>query len=181
MKEIEIMLIMIAICFLRKLLKITSDVINKISLVLVVVFLSAMVIIVLLQVFFRFILNNALPWPEEISRYLMVWGTFLGSGIACKYESHIGLSFIRERINAKYQGIIEFFVNCCILLFLAVCIWKGIIIFKFTLKQISPSAHISMAWPYSSVPICSAIMFIHILNSFFERNASLNTRKWLKH
>jgi len=32
-----------------------------------------MVIVILLQVFFRYVLNNALPWPDELARFLMLW------------------------------------------------------------------------------------------------------------
>ena len=147
-----------------------SDYINKISVILIIFSLLAMTFIVLIQVFFRFVLNNALPWPEEISRYLMIWMTFLGSGIACKYEEHIGVNFIRNRIQKKYQFFIQFIISCCILIFLAFCIWKGILLLKFTFNQISPAAQISMAWPYASVPIGCAIMFIHVFNSLCEKN-----------
>ncbi|MDA9735148.1 TRAP transporter small permease subunit, partial [SAR116 cluster bacterium] len=34
-----------------------------------------MVIVILLQVFFRYVLNNALPWPDELARFLMLWMT----------------------------------------------------------------------------------------------------------
>jgi len=157
---------------LKNILKRISSSINIFSSVLITIFLSAMVIIVLLQVFYRFVLNNALPWPEEISRYLMIWITFLGSGIACKYGEHIGVNFIRNKIQKKYQFIIQSTINCCILIFLAFCIWKGLILFKYTSNQLSPASRISMAWAYASVPIGCAIMFIHILNSFFEKQTN---------
>ena len=28
-----------------------------------------MVIVILVQVFFRYVLNNALPWPDEVARF----------------------------------------------------------------------------------------------------------------
>ena len=36
-----------------------------------------MVMVILLQVFFRYVLNNALPWPDEVARFLMLWMTAL--------------------------------------------------------------------------------------------------------
>ena len=35
--------------------------------------LALMVLIILLQVFCRYVLNNALPWPDEAARFLMLW------------------------------------------------------------------------------------------------------------
>jgi TRAP-type transport system small permease protein len=36
-----------------------------------------MVAIILVQVFFRYVLNDALAWPEEAARFLMLWMTGL--------------------------------------------------------------------------------------------------------
>ena len=41
--------------------------------------LALMVAIILVQVFCRYVLNNALPWPEEASRFLMLWMTGLAA------------------------------------------------------------------------------------------------------
>ena len=37
--------------------------------------IGLMVIIILIQVFFRYGLNSALPWPDEAARFLMLWMT----------------------------------------------------------------------------------------------------------
>ena len=42
-----------------------------------VVAVAAMVVAILVQVFFRYVLNNALPWPDEAARFCMLWMTGL--------------------------------------------------------------------------------------------------------
>ena len=42
-----------------------------------VVAVAAMVVAILVQVFFRYGLNNALPWPDEAARFCMLWMTGL--------------------------------------------------------------------------------------------------------
>ncbi len=39
--------------------------------------MGLMVVVILTQVFFRYVLGHALPWPEEASRFLMLWSTGL--------------------------------------------------------------------------------------------------------
>ena len=35
--------------------------------------MALMVVFILVQVFWRYVLNNPLPWPEEAARFLMLW------------------------------------------------------------------------------------------------------------
>ena len=57
---------------------------------------AAMVAIVVLQVFMRYVLNAALSWPEELTRYFMIWSGLLAAvyahneGAACGDRTNIG-------------------------------------------------------------------------------------------
>ena len=42
-----------------------------------IVAVALMVIAILVQVFYRYALNNALPWPDEAARFCMLWMTGL--------------------------------------------------------------------------------------------------------
>jgi TRAP-type C4-dicarboxylate transport system permease small subunit len=35
--------------------------------------MAVMVVLILVQVFWRYVLDNPLPWPEEAARFLMLW------------------------------------------------------------------------------------------------------------
>ncbi len=47
-----------------------------------------MTLIVAVQVFCRYVLNNSLFWAEELSRYLLAWLTFLGASVAYRRNVH---------------------------------------------------------------------------------------------
>ena len=53
------------------------DVLLRIGRSLATFAIGVMVLCILVQVFFRYALNNALPWPEEAARFLMLWMTGL--------------------------------------------------------------------------------------------------------
>jgi TRAP-type transport system small permease protein len=57
-------------------------------------FFWAMAIIVFLQFFTRYALNDSLAWTEEIARYLLVCVGFLGGGLAVRRYSHIHVEFM---------------------------------------------------------------------------------------
>ena len=63
--------------FLLKLLVGFNTILLKLGRQLATVAIGLMVIIILIQVFFRYGLNSALPWPDEAARFLMLWMTGL--------------------------------------------------------------------------------------------------------
>ena len=150
-------------------LKWLSDTLNKISIYMVVLSMLSMSIIVIAQVFARFVLLNSITWSEEISRYLMIWICFLGSAIACKYGAHICVNFILDRFPKKIQSFVSFLTNICTLIFLYFCITKSFTLIQFVIHQKSAAARISMAWAYSAVPVGCIIMAIHIILVLFEK------------
>ena len=53
-----------------------------------------MVMVILLQVFFRYVLNNALPWPDEVARFLMLWMTALIAPSAYRWGGFVSIDMI---------------------------------------------------------------------------------------
>jgi TRAP-type transport system small permease protein len=56
--------------------------------------LGLMVIVILAQVFYRYVLNNALPWPEEASRFLMLWSTGLMAPTAFRRGGFVAIDMV---------------------------------------------------------------------------------------
>lgn len=56
--------------------------------------LGLMVVVILVQVFFRYALNNALPWPEEASRFLMLWSTGLMAPTAFRRGGFVAIDMV---------------------------------------------------------------------------------------
>jgi TRAP-type transport system small permease protein len=58
------------------------------------VFFWALAIVVFLQFFTRYALNDSLAWTEEIARYLLTIVAFVGGAIAIRRYSHIHVEFL---------------------------------------------------------------------------------------
>ena len=88
-----------------------------------VVLLAAMTFVILLQVFCRYILNAPLAWPEEASRYMMVWITFLVTPFAYRDNQFIRLETLFEKLSTSNAAMIKakllclFFYKSCIVNF----------------------------------------------------------------
>ena len=56
-----------------------------------------MVVAILIQVFFRYVMNNALPWPDEAARFMMLWMTGLIAPMAYRRGGFVAIDML-ERV-----------------------------------------------------------------------------------
>ena len=62
---------------------------------LVIAILAAMASMVFANVALRFLTDRSILWVEEVSRYLMIWLTFVGAGLVLRYGGHIGIDTLQ--------------------------------------------------------------------------------------
>jgi len=73
-----------------------GELLSKVVEILLIVMLSVDVVVVFLQVIFRYVFDSPLSWSEEFSRILIMWITFLGVALSVKYSEEISLdAFIK--------------------------------------------------------------------------------------
>ncbi|NCB52718.1 MAG: TRAP transporter small permease [Clostridia bacterium] len=71
-----------------------------------VIMFAASVICVILQVFFRYVLNDSLTWTNEVSRYSFLWVVFVGTAVALKEGDHIVIDIVLTSSKPKMRNII---------------------------------------------------------------------------
>jgi TRAP-type C4-dicarboxylate transport system permease small subunit len=59
-----------------------------------VVMMGLMVIFILIQVFFRYVMNSALPWPDEAARFMMLWLTGLVAPTAYRRGGFVAIDML---------------------------------------------------------------------------------------
>ena len=137
-----------------------DKVINKILRFIVIIMLSVMSVVVLAQVLFR-IVHLSIPWSEELSKYLLIWSTFLGAAICIRKGSLVGLEFLKNSMSEEKQKILQTILNlivCAMLLFL---INVGFWAVRRVWFQITPVLKLSMGLMYAAIPIGSVFMLIN--------------------
>ena len=113
--------------------------------------------IICFQVFFRFVLNNAQPWPEEASRFLMIWSLFIGGAYAFLENDHASITFLSKRFPPKFSAFIEILNNVLIILFLAAIIYGGLQQMIRLGGHTTGALGISRAIPYAAIPVSGTI------------------------
>jgi len=87
--------------------------------------LLVMVAVILTQVLFRYVFNNALPWPDEAARFLMLWMTGLAAPIAYRRGGFVAIDMLEDALPAKAAEILSLFLLVIGLTVLAVGIQLG--------------------------------------------------------
>ena len=140
-----------------------SRTVNKMVETAVFVMLGAMVLIVSAGVFWRYGLNSALSWSEELVRYLLVWISFLGATMATCQGAHIGISILTDRLPERLQRAVALFVNLIVLVFLGVVLYQGVKILPVMAVRVAPTLGVRMGVFYLVLPISAAVMILHVI------------------
>ena len=72
--------------------------------------LMAMVLVILAQVFWRYQLNDALPWAEEAARALMIWMMALVAPTAYRRAGFVAIDMVPDMLPPRARALLMLFV-----------------------------------------------------------------------
>ncbi|MBJ7555517.1 TRAP transporter small permease [Marinomonas spartinae] len=124
------------------------------------VLVSAMFGIILLQVFCRYVLNNALPWPEEAARALMIWMMAMVAGEAYRRGSFVAIDMFVHALPEKASSLLKLFLFVVSGIVLLKLSFLGVDFFERGFRVRAASMPIARAWIYLAMPICFATMLL---------------------
>ena len=146
---------------MKKILTPVSNVLDQVCSALIVFMLGAMVIITGAQIICR-TWFTALSWSDEVTRYLLIWSTFLGSTVVYRHNGHISVAFVQEAMGEKWSRVMRVLVHViCFALFTVLLYYSTLYCMK--LKKTATAMPIKMKWIYMCIPISMGIMMIHSL------------------
>ena len=117
----------------------------------VLIVFVALLFIVGLQFFTRYVLNDSLGWTEEIARYLLILLGFLGSIVCVRKNTHINLEFFYRYVPRAAIKPLVLFVDALITAFFAYAGILAIELAQRTSAQMMVSIEIPKAVIYYTV------------------------------
>lgn len=84
-----------------------NDIFLRIGRWIAVAAIAIMVLAILLQVFCRYILGDALPWPEELAIFLMLWMTGLIAPTAYRRGGFVALDIVAAALPLKAATVLS--------------------------------------------------------------------------
>ena len=129
----------------------------------VVVMMMTMTALVFANVVSRYVFGVSLNWSEEIARYLMIWVTYLGAGLAMREGQHVAIEYAQTMVPRRLQPWVRGFVAFAILVFLAMLTVVGVQFADFAWRQRTPVMQWPMGSMYLSIPIGALLFALHFL------------------
>ena len=116
---------MSAMLLLARLLGFINSVLGRIGQALSVTAIGLMVVVILIQVFCRYVLNNALPWPDEAARFLMLWLTGLMAPVALRQGGFVAIDTLKLALPSRATSILSLVLLVMTLAILVVAVQLG--------------------------------------------------------
>lgn len=142
-----------------------SDVLDKIMEAVIVFMLLAMVAVTGAQVVCRLV-NHALAWSEELTRYLLIWSSMLGAGCVYKHGGHISIEVLQNAMPKPVRKAMKIIVQVLCMILFAMIVVYGVQYFQRQGTQISAAMKVPMRLVYLAIPIGCGTMFVHALDQF---------------
>jgi TRAP-type transport system small permease protein len=128
---------------------------------LIIAAFAVMVVVVSLQVLFRYFLNLSLDWADEVGRLTFVWAAFLGVPHGVKIGAHVGIDFVAKLLPPMPLAWV-FRAGCAAnAALMAVVAWQSVAIARETWDQLMPVLDFSTGWFYLAITVCGVHSLIH--------------------
>ena len=123
--------------------------------------LAAMTLVTGLAIAGRFAFSYSLFWSDELTRFLLIWISFLGMSVGVRRGAHPGIDSLVRGLSPRTARIVFSCAAVLSLLFFAVMVIYGEVLILRTWPQRSPSMGLRMTVPYLAVPVAGLLMLFH--------------------
>jgi TRAP-type transport system small permease protein len=133
---------------------------------LVVLLMMAMTALVLLNVVTRYGFQFSVTWAEELSRFLMIWVTYLGAGLALRQGNHVAFEYLQSLLPERTVVWLRTLIAVGILVFLAFLAYYGWEFSQLTMRQRSAVLGLQRGIVGLAIPVGAAVLGMHLLMTF---------------
>ena len=84
-----------------------NEAVLRIGRAVAILAIALMVLAILIQVFFRYALNNPLPWPDEAARFAMLWMTGLIAPMAYRRGGFVAIDTVLRLLPERSAALLS--------------------------------------------------------------------------
>ncbi|MEA5010261.1 MAG: TRAP transporter small permease [Angelakisella sp.] len=140
-------------------------------------FLIITTILVVVNVFLRYVMNTGLVWSEEVATGCFVWAVFLGAAAGYKRRIHIGVDIVVNLLPQSIQAMVNIVVDLLLIAINGQITYLCVLYLQTSYKKPTPVLGISSAYISTAIFVSFVLMTIYSLY-FFSKDIKqiLNNR-----
>ncbi len=122
--------------------------------------LMAMTAIVLMQIVYRYVLNDSLIWTEEVSKTMMVWAAFLVAPWAYRNSANVSIEMFVDELSERPRRALHLVLNLLV-------IWIVLVFFRESFGMVergfairAASLPLQVGWFFLIIPISFGAMLL---------------------
>jgi TRAP-type transport system small permease protein len=125
--------------------------------------MAAMAVLVFANVVSRYLFNYSIIWVEELTRYMMVWVGFIGSGLVLRFGAHIAVDAFQDLLPTRAAQALRALIVVILAATFVALAWLGVRYVAFAWDQETPVLNWNFGVVYLAIPIGSVLMLAHLL------------------
>lgn len=142
--------------------------------------LGAMVMMILAQVFYRYVLNDSLSWTEEMAKFSMVWIAFLVAPWVYRENLNVSIQMFAEAFPKVMQLFGDLFITSLILLICVIFLTESVEFWLGGLTISASSVPIKLAVFYSCAPFSFAMLTLLGIERFIQQSYDMYAYYFVK-
>lgn len=138
------------------------NVLDRIASVVVVASTAVMTIVLLIQVFFRYVMNDSLTWGWDVPRVCFIWAVMFAIPLGIRYNAHVGIDLVVDRFSERAKRF-TLSLNALLILILSGTIaYYAALLTGSTWDQLMPGIPLSVGVFYVSLVIGQIHTCLHV-------------------
>ena len=145
--------------------------VDRIIVGILVALMAVMVVTVSWQVTTRYILNSPSSYTQELSTYLLIWVSLLGSAYAVRLKAHLGVDVITRKLTGTSRRAAHYFIYVMIIAFAGIVFVYGgsrLVYVTLILEQLSPALRLPIGAVYMIIPLSGLLMVFYAIAALGE-------------
>lgn len=115
-----------------------------------VILMIIMLVDMMLGVFFRYVVGQALPWSEEVGTLCLIWLTFVGGAVGITRNSHFAMHLLLDSLSRGHQRMLRTAIALLIMVFGLVLAPYGLELTIRNSTSITPGLGLNLGVQYAS-------------------------------
>lgn len=132
------------------------------------VFLITMIVLVIANVFLRYLFNYSIFWAEEVATICFVWCVFVGASATYKHKMDMGIDVLISKAPPKIEKFIRFLVSLILLVLNGYIFYMAIVFTNIAWVKPTAVLGISSAAVNSALIVGFGLITLHTIRFIYR-------------